>query len=129
MQNYIGERIKELRKEVGLSQKAFGEKMGVSRDVVKNMEMNLVETKEHFIKLICSTFGVSEKWLRSGEGDIFYSLSEDEELAGLIGKIIAEENDFIKKTLLTLARLDDEEWNFVEKIVRNINDCKDEKGQ
>ena len=81
MQN-MNERIKEIRKKLGYSQKDFGEKLGVSRSVIVNVELGRLarpDQKETLYKLICKTFGVNEQWLRSGEGSMFM----DEELCEL----------------------------------------------
>ncbi len=64
------ERIRYLRKEyLRLSQTAFGERLGVSRDVIKNIELNALarpEQKLSLIKLICKEFSVSEEWILNG---------------------------------------------------------------
>lgn len=64
------ERIRELRKNhLKLSQTAFGEKLGVSRDVIKNIELNALakpEQKLSLIKLMCKEFSVNEEWLLNG---------------------------------------------------------------
>lgn len=69
------ERIRELRKNhLKLSQAMFGKKLGVSRDVIKNIELNILarpEQKEPIYKLICEKFNVNENWLKYGEGEIF----------------------------------------------------------
>lgn len=67
----LNDKIRELRESLGLSQTAFGSRLGVSRDVVNNLERGRVEAKEHIVKLICSEYHVSEKWLRTGEGPIY----------------------------------------------------------
>ena len=64
------ERIKELRKNhLKLSQAAFGEKLGVNRDVISNIENNRLakpEQKLPLMKLICKDFSVNEEWLLNG---------------------------------------------------------------
>ena len=63
------ERIRELRKSLKLSQAAFGEKLGVSRDVISNIENNRLakpEQKLSLLKLICKEFSVNEEWLLNG---------------------------------------------------------------
>lgn len=69
------ERIRELRKNhLKLSQTAFGEKLGVSRDVIKNIELNALakpEQKLSLIKLMCKEFSVSEEWLLNGTGPMY----------------------------------------------------------
>lgn len=66
-----GQRVKELRKFLRLSQAAFGEKIGLSKDMVGNIEYARVILKDHIIKLICTEFNVSEHWLRTGQGEMF----------------------------------------------------------
>lgn len=69
------ERIRELRKNhLKLSQAMFGKKLGVSRDVIKNIELNILarpEQKEPIYKLICEKFNVNENWLKYGKGEMF----------------------------------------------------------
>ncbi len=77
----LHERIKKLRKEyLNLSQEAFGEKLGVSRSVINNIERNCLarpEQKLSLIKLMCKEFNVNEDWILHGidpminETDIF----------------------------------------------------------
>ena len=67
----MNERIRILRENAGLSRAAFGQKIGVSGDVINNLERGRVEIKEPMIKLICSEFSVNENWLRTGIGDMF----------------------------------------------------------
>ena len=65
-------RIKELRESLPLSQGDFGKKMGVSRDVINNIERNRNKKpiSEIFIAHLCETFDVNETWLRTGEGEM-----------------------------------------------------------
>lgn len=97
----IFERIKELRKDhLHLSQAEFGQRLGISRGSVANIELNLLkrpEQKEPIIKLICREFNVSEHWLRTGEGEPF--IPEDMLYFTKIGKL-AKENHPIKRILL-----------------------------
>lgn len=69
------ERIKELRKEhLHLSQTEFGEKLGVSRSVINNIERNALarpDQKLSLIKLMCSVFNVSEEWIIDGKEPMF----------------------------------------------------------
>lgn len=67
----IGERIRLLRKELKLSQPAFGEKIGVKRDVIANLELGRVPTRDLMLKMICRTFNVNPLWLEKGEGEMF----------------------------------------------------------
>lgn len=80
----INQRIKYFRTEISkndkgknYSQRQFAEKLGVSHGVINNIESNLVEAKDHIIKLICQTFNVNEDWLRNGNEPIFREKTND----------------------------------------------------
>ena len=66
--NDINNRIKELRKRYNLSQQEFGERIGLSKSGVSNIENGIRNVTNKHIKLICSVFDVSEEWLK-GEID------------------------------------------------------------
>ena len=87
----VYERIKELRKNtLKMSQAAFGERLGVNRDVINNIENNRLsrpEQKLSLYKLICSEFNISEEWLLNGTGDM--STSNEAEYGALIDRVIA----------------------------------------
>lgn len=78
----IHERIREFRESQKLSRDAFGERIGVSRDVIANIELNRLarpEQKTSLYKLICKEFYLNENWLLTGEGDKYSeNLPEDE---------------------------------------------------
>ena len=75
MSNDINERLIELRKSLEMTQEEFGASIGVSRGVIKNIEYKVTEPKPLMIQQICKTHGVSETWLRTGEGEMFASAS------------------------------------------------------
>lgn len=71
----LHERIRELRKNyLHMSQTAFGAKLGVSRSVINNIELNALarpDQKLSLIKLMCREFSVSEEWLLNGTEPMF----------------------------------------------------------
>jgi transcriptional regulator with XRE-family HTH domain len=78
------ERIVSLRKHLGLTQMEFAEKLGISRSAISLIEIGKNPLTEQNIKTISLTFGVNEKWLRSGNGEMFKTengLKYDELLA------------------------------------------------
>lgn len=104
-----GDRIKEIRKEAKLNQTDFGKKLGVSRDVIGNLEYGRVELKEYMLKLICKTFYINEKWLLTGEGSKkCLQDKEDAELDMIFSDIVSGDNDTIKDIVLKLSQLNEE---------------------
>ncbi len=70
------QRIKEVRKCLNLSQKEFGSRLGVSRDVVANIEYRRVKPTKIFLQQLCMVFHVNRNWLESGEGEMFLDKNE-----------------------------------------------------
>jgi transcriptional regulator with XRE-family HTH domain len=66
----IGERIKELRKALSLTQTAFGERIGLKQNSVALIEAGRT-TSDQTIFAICREFRVNEAWLRTGAGEMF----------------------------------------------------------
>lgn len=116
-----GERLKELRKELGYTLDKFGEKLGVSKAAISNIERGERSLTSQMLTSICREFNVNESWLRSGEGSMFIELTDEEEIAELVGKILYKESDdFRRRLLYVLAKLDDDELVMLEKITHDI---------
>lgn len=112
------ERIKSVRKALNLTQENFGEKLGVRKTAISKLENGENNLTEQMQKLICNEFNVNEEWLRTGNGEMFNQMDRDEELAYLMGKILASKNDFIKQTMLTFAKLDESDWDLIENLIK-----------
>jgi len=109
-----------------MTQNEFGERLGVSRDVIGNIEYNRLakpEQKEPLLKLICREFGVNEMWLRYGEGKMFDEKSEGAKLAEFFAHIMNNENDYSLKLLMqALANLGPEYWEQADKMLKALLD-------
>lgn len=123
----IFERIKYLRKNfLHLSQEKFGSRLGVSSDVIKNIEYDRLarpEQKEPLLKLICSEFNVNEDWLRNGTGgddNIFLPVNEEDELAKYVDEIAHGEAQFIKNALIKYGRLTPERKQVINEFLDSL---------
>lgn len=65
----INQRIKELRKELKLSQEEFGTRIGLKKSAASWIEQEGHTITDQNISLISKTFGVNEEWLRTGKGE------------------------------------------------------------
>lgn len=73
-----GERVKEIRKTLGLTLDKFGEKVGVSKQTISRIENGINNVTEQMAKSICREYSVSEDWLRDGTGEMFAPGPDDE---------------------------------------------------
>jgi len=118
----LNERIKELRKVLGLSREEFANKLGLkSRGKIENIELGRTSPDEPFLDLICKTYNINPKWLRTGRGEMFIELSKDEQIEDFIGELLSDEEDSFKRRLISgLAALDENGWTVLEKFLDSI---------
>jgi transcriptional regulator with XRE-family HTH domain len=72
------DRIKEARKQLGINQGEFAKRVGLSQNALSMVEVGKNKLTEKNIKIICTTFAINEKWLRTGDGEMFCSPSPHE---------------------------------------------------
>jgi transcriptional regulator with XRE-family HTH domain len=123
----VYERIRILRKEVlKMSQEAFAERLGVSRSVIKNIELNALarpDQKLSLYKLICSEFNISEEWLLNGTGDMY--ASNEAEYSALIDRVMTGQNEFAKNIFKTFALFDEADWEALRRMIDKCIDVAD----
>ena len=120
------EHIKELRKFFGLTQSEFGESIGVSRDVVGNLELGRVEPSELIIKMICKTYHVNQEWLETGQGEMLVEQTRDERIAAFVGQALSDEGDEFKRDLIgLLAALDEDGWQKLKEAAEALKKAAD----
>lgn len=123
MELNIGERIEILRKDLSMSRRVFGERLGVSESVIVNIEYDRLkrpDQKESLYKLICKEFNVNEEWLRTGNGEMFIQLTRDQLITDFTADLIMENDTFKKRLVEALAKLDESEWDVLEKLAESL---------
>ena len=111
------DRIKAIRKNAGMTQQQFAEKLGVSRNTIATYETSVRVPIDAIIVSICREFGVREEWLRTGEGAMYQKTTLDLELSKWFGQILKEDTSFRKRFFLALISLKEEEWQSLEHLV------------
>ena len=111
-------RIKALRKELGLNQEDFGKKLGVTKSSISSMESGRFSVTDSMVKLICSEFNVNERWLRGDDNESMFIGPTTTDM--LYGVAMARNNDFQMKLLNLILQLDDKELDFLENIIEKL---------
>lgn len=116
----MNERLKIIRQELGLSQESFGKSINLSRSHIASLENGLRELTDRTISDICRVYDVNENWLRTGKDEMFLQLDREDELAKWAGSLVSPNNDneFMKKFVYVLSKLDVADWKVIEKIVK-----------
>ena len=115
------DRIKKLRKTLDLTQQEFADKLNIKRNTVATYERGKSNPSDAAVVLICKTFNVSETWLRTGEGEMFVELSENEALAAQIQAFLQGGSDSFRERLVSLLlRLPPEHWEVLERYALEL---------
>lgn len=67
----IKDRVKQVRLENGISQSDFARRIGLAQSSYSKLEIGINPVQDRHILTICSEFGISDAWLRTGEGDMY----------------------------------------------------------
>lgn len=110
-----GERVREIRKNFNLTLEKFGEKIGVGKSSISDIENNRRSLTEHMTKSICREFNVDYIWLTTGEGEMF--VDSDDDFIEKIDRIMAGENDARKNMIKTLANASDDDIQTFDRLV------------
>ena len=65
------ERIKELRKTIGLTQGQFAKRIAIVASYISEIESGVRKINERAVRLIIAEYNVNEAWLRHGKGAMF----------------------------------------------------------
>lgn len=105
-----GQRIKYLRKEVlKLTLAKFSKELGVAVSTISEIENGRNALSNQMVMLIRKVYNVNEEWLRTGEGDVFRNITDEERTAETIDIVMDIDPDSEKLTLINkLKDLDDE---------------------
>lgn len=124
----IGDRIKQVRKELNLSMEKFGDKIGIVKSAINNIEKGLNNPSERTLKLICSEFNVNYAWLTEGQGDMFIEIP-DNILDRLIQEYGLEEDNkpILKAYLEAKPETRKEILKFIHSLTEEINKMAKEK--
>jgi len=74
---FLNERVKEIRKTLGLTQSEFGKRLGVTPAAISKIESGERGLTEQMLLAICREFEINETYLRIGEGNVFKITSDD----------------------------------------------------
>jgi transcriptional regulator with XRE-family HTH domain len=67
----VNERIKMVRKSLNLSQINFSRGIFISHGYYAGIELENFKANNRIIELIASKYGVSRRWLETGQGEMF----------------------------------------------------------
>ena len=128
----MNDRIKELRKELDLNQTEFGNKIGVKQTTVAGYERGARIPTDAVLLSICREFDVNESWLRTGEGEMFEQLTDQQKVMKHTAQLLKDTDSVvanaIKTFIVTYEQLDATSKKVLEEVaLKYLDNMK--KGQ
>lgn len=117
----VNTRIAAVIQASGLTKTAFSRKIGLSQPFVSQLANGDASPSDRTIADICREFNVNEHWLRTGEGEMFSTLSREEEITKFAMEIIRDpDSEFQRQLLTTMARLEPAQWKLMEQMLDQL---------
>lgn len=120
------EQLKKLRKHLDMTQQAFADKIGMKQNTIAQYEMGRTVPSDAIVFSICREFGVNENWLRTGNGEMFEELTEQQKLMKYTVLLLKNKDSAIATAIQTLIvtyeQLDDTSKATLEKIAMQYID-------
>jgi len=93
----LNERIKHLRTTLQMSQAEFAKAIFISNGYIAELENANRKVNDRIIHLISLTFGVNEDWLKTGEGNMFFTTPSEklQRLTSLFNELPPEFQDYV----------------------------------
>lgn len=88
-------RLKQLRKTLKINQTNFAKQLGMTQTAYSMIENNVNPLSDRHIKVICSAFNVNENWLRTGEGDMFFSSPYEKEFVEIFSNLTKPTQEYL----------------------------------
>ena len=119
------ERVKEVRKTLGLTLEKFGDRLGIKKAAVSKIEKGENSLTDANIKAICREFSGDYMWLTTGEGEMF--VETDDDFFERIDRIMAGENETRKNMIKMLLYASDDDIKAFDRLVDYYISLREEK--
>lgn len=121
MDTSMSDRILAIISARGINKTEFAAKLNISQAYVSQMCSGVRNPSDRTLSDICREFFINEHWLRTGEGAMLKPMNRDQEIAAFMGDVMARESDdFRKRLMAVLAKLDVAEWELLEKMALKL---------
>lgn len=118
----INERFRQVLDLTGLSQEKFSKRIKRSRGEIANIIYDKVVPRDEIIDAVCDQFRISEKWLRTGEGEMQIADTQRDKLQNFFSDVLSTAPDERSAFIAALADLPPEFWPLVADIARKYAD-------
>lgn len=116
----MNDRIKQVRIFLQMNQSEFGDKIGIGQAGISAIEKGIRGVTERNIQLICEKFNVNEEWIRSGVGEMFIDVPEEDEYFKAATLISKEDDKDAMEAIIKYWKLDQASkkaiWDYIHSL-------------
>ena len=103
----------------------LGDKIGITPTALSNIENGKTNPSNQTVLSICRVFGVSEHWLRTGEGDMHIAQAKDEEISRFLHDVLKDEPETFRKRLISaMAKWTEKDWEDLTRLAETLTEKK-----
>lgn len=114
------DRLKQLRKDLHLTQADVGKVIGISNAGVARIESGASRPTEAALKLICATYRVNYRWLVEGVGPMYQEKTPEDLMEDIIRERLPDMSELGKSIVRAYARMPDEEWERLRDLIDSM---------
>lgn len=117
----LKDRMKYIRKNLlHLSQEEFGEKIGISRSNVANIEVGRINLTDRVISSICKEYNINEEWLKTGTGEIEKPMLPEDEYSKAAAGLVKQDDKIAMEILTSYFSLDEQSKTAIKNFILDI---------
>ena len=123
MNTTLSEHIAFIQKNSKLNQTEFAARIGISQQYLSQICNGKKTPSDRTISDICREFGCNEVWLRTGEGEPYREVSEEEKIMRFAVQTCRGTSKFRKAYVAMLADLSDDGWNGLYELYTKLDEA------
>lgn len=122
----ICERFKEVRTSLKMKQGDFAKEIRTTQGHVSDIENKRKNVSDRVIEIICLKYGISEKWLRAGEGEMKIDDCKDNRYLSNVGKLQRADDETIMRWVNAIAETDPTVLKQIEEFMKKLLEIQED---
>ena len=120
MDSDLKDRIKKIRIKNKLTQAEFAKRLGTVQNTITGYETGRRNPRGSALTLMCEKFNVNEKWLRTGRGEMFAQIPEEDEYFKAATQISKNNDEIAMQAIIEYWKVDDASKETIRNYIRNL---------
>ena len=116
----FNDRLKRVVENSGYNKARFADRLNISQAYLSQLCSGVRSPSDRTIRDICDIFGISETWLRTGEGQMHAARSRQEEIADMVNRALSGSDEFKAAVIRMICTRTEAELKALEKMLWDL---------